>query len=116
MLSSKCSPLFCLGLAANRVFILSEIIEDLRRLCVVFEHVEKLLTVAASLHRKFLQAPRLSEVIFSDYYNFYQPKMGSGSVGGSGDVVILKSLVMFLLQQFSSYAQSWVGGFMEVLL
>lgn len=78
---------FCLCLAANRVFILTEIIEDLRRLCVVFEHVEKLLTVAASLHRKFLQVPRLSEVIFSDYYNFYQPKMGSGSVGGSGDMV-----------------------------
>lgn len=78
---------FCLCLAANRVFILSEIIEDLRRLCVVFEHVDKLLTVAASLHHKFLQVPRLSEVIFSDYYNFYQPKMGSGSVRGSGDMV-----------------------------
>ncbi|KAG5515066.1 hypothetical protein RHGRI_036190 [Rhododendron griersonianum] len=73
-------------LQANRVFILSEIIEDLRRLCVVFEHVDKLLTVAASLHRKFLQVPRLSEVIFCDYYNFYQPKMGSGSVRGSGDM------------------------------
>lgn len=57
----------------------SETIEDLRRLCVVFEHVEKLLTLAASLHRKFLQAPRIAEAIFSDYYNFYLPTMGVGS-------------------------------------
>ncbi|KAM7501763.1 hypothetical protein LguiB_000667 [Lonicera macranthoides] len=57
-----------------------EVTEDLRRLCGVFEHVEKLLTVAASLHRKFLQAPRLSEAIFSDFFNFYLPKMGTGSV------------------------------------
>ncbi|KAL3518025.1 hypothetical protein ACH5RR_020614 [Cinchona calisaya] len=56
-----------------------EIIEDLTRLCVIFEHVEKILTVAASLHRKFLQAPRLSEAIFSDFCNFYLPKMGTGS-------------------------------------
>ncbi|XP_057512067.1 uncharacterized protein LOC130794228 isoform X2 [Actinidia eriantha] len=72
-------------LQANHLSINSEITEDLKRLCVVFEHVEKLLTVAASLHRKFLQALRLSEVIFSDYYNFYQPKMGTGLVGGNGD-------------------------------
>ncbi|XVF46202.1 hypothetical protein PTKIN_Ptkin03bG0008600 [Pterospermum kingtungense] len=57
----------------------SETIEDLRRLCVIFEHVEKLLTLAASLHRKFIQAPRISEAIFSDYYNFYLPTMGMGS-------------------------------------
>ncbi|XP_021278491.1 rab3 GTPase-activating protein catalytic subunit isoform X2 [Herrania umbratica] len=57
----------------------SETIEDLRRLCVVFEHVEKLLTLAASLHRKFLQTPRIAEAIFSDYYNFYLPTMGIGS-------------------------------------
>ena len=56
----------------------SETIEDLRRLCVVFEHVEKLLTLAASLHRKFIQAPRVYEAIFSDYYNFYLPTMGMG--------------------------------------
>ncbi|KAL6956510.1 hypothetical protein U1Q18_042840 [Sarracenia purpurea var. burkii] len=70
-------------LQANHLSVNSEIIEDLRRLCAVFEHVEKLLTVAASLHRKFLQAPRLSETIFIDYYNFYLPKMGTGSVGGN---------------------------------
>ncbi|KAJ6671009.1 RAB3 GTPASE-ACTIVATING PROTEIN CATALYTIC SUBUNIT [Salix viminalis] len=66
-------------LQANRVSGNSETIEDLRRLCVIFEHVEKLLTLAASLHRKFLQAPRLSETIFSDYYNFYLPRMGTAS-------------------------------------
>ncbi|KAJ9698753.1 hypothetical protein PVL29_007691 [Vitis rotundifolia] len=69
-------------LQSNRLFGDSEIIEDVRRLCVVFEHVEKLLTLGASLYRKFLQAPRLREAIFSDYYNFYLPKMGTGSVGG----------------------------------
>ncbi|KAJ6409353.1 hypothetical protein OIU84_008947 [Salix udensis] len=68
-------------LQTNRVSGNSETIEDLRRLCVIFEHVEKLLTLAASLHRKFLQAPRLSETIFSDYYNFYLPRMGTASTG-----------------------------------
>ncbi|KAJ6692257.1 hypothetical protein OIU79_014085 [Salix purpurea] len=68
-------------LQANRVSGNSETIEDLRRLCVIFEHVEKLLALAASLHRKFLQAPRLSETIFSDYYNFYLPRMGTASTG-----------------------------------
>ena len=58
----------------------SEIIEDLGRLCVAFEHVEKLLTVAASLHRKFLQASRLSTDIFNDFYNFYVPRMGTGLI------------------------------------
>ncbi|GAY37796.1 hypothetical protein CUMW_031760 [Citrus unshiu] len=71
-------------LQANNLSGDSETIEDLRRLCVVFEHVEKLLTVAASLHRKFLQAPRISEAIFSDFYDFYVPKMGRGS--GQEDV------------------------------
>jgi len=55
----------------------SETIEDFRRLCVVFECVEKLLTVAASLHRKLIRAPRLSREIFNDYYNFYIPTMGT---------------------------------------
>uniref|UniRef100_A0A2P2M4T8 Rab3 GTPase-activating protein catalytic subunit n=1 Tax=Rhizophora mucronata TaxID=61149 RepID=A0A2P2M4T8_RHIMU len=57
----------------------SETIEDLRRLCATFEHVEKLFTLAASLYQKFLQATRLSEAIFSDYYGFYLPRMGTGS-------------------------------------
>ncbi|XP_030505393.2 uncharacterized protein LOC115720380 [Cannabis sativa] len=57
----------------------SETFEDLRRLSGVFQHVEKLLTLAASLHRKFLQAPRLSEAIFRDYYNYYLPRMGTSS-------------------------------------
>ncbi|XP_028112330.1 rab3 GTPase-activating protein catalytic subunit isoform X2 [Camellia sinensis] len=73
-------------LQANRLSVDSEITEDVKRLCVVFEHVEKLLTVAASLHRKFLQAPRLSEVIFSDYYDFYLPTMGTGAVAGNRDM------------------------------
>ncbi|XP_065880724.1 uncharacterized protein [Euphorbia lathyris] len=58
----------------------SETFEDLRRLGVIFEHVEKLLTLAASLHRKFMQAPRLSEEIFTSYYDFYVPRMGTGSL------------------------------------
>ncbi|GLU02575.1 hypothetical protein SLE2022_198210 [Rubroshorea leprosula] len=74
-IASKLSPL-----RANQFQGNSEIFEDLRRLCVVFEHVEKLLTLAASLHRKFLNAPRLSEAFFSDYHDFYLPAMGMGSV------------------------------------
>lgn len=72
-------------LQANRLSANSENIGDLRRLSVVFEHVERLLTVAASLHRKFFQAPRLSEEIFNDYYNYYQPKTGTSSVKGKVD-------------------------------
>ncbi|KAL2540795.1 hypothetical protein Adt_01773 [Abeliophyllum distichum] len=59
-----------------------DIIKDVRRLCVIFGHVEKLLTLAASLHRNFLQAPSLAEAIFSDYYDYYQQNMGSGSMQG----------------------------------
>lgn len=77
----------CVCIAASHLSVDSEVTEDLRRLCGVFEHVEKLLTVAASLHRKFLQAPRLSEVIFSDFFNFYLPKMGTGSVARDADKV-----------------------------
>jgi Rab3 GTPase-activating protein catalytic subunit len=79
VVGSTFTVLMCL--AANRLSAGSEIIGDLRRLCGILEHVEKLLTVAASLHCKFLQAPRLSEAIFSDYYNYYLPRMGTGSVG-----------------------------------
>lgn len=74
-------------IAANRLSSGSEIIDDLRRLCGVLEHIEKLLTIAASLHRKFLQAPRLSEAIFSDYYNFFLPRMGTASVGDNAQTV-----------------------------
>ncbi|XP_027329176.1 rab3 GTPase-activating protein catalytic subunit-like isoform X3 [Abrus precatorius] len=63
-------------LQVNRFSADSETVEDLRRLCVVFEHIEKLLTFAASLHRKFLRAPRLAREIFSDFFNFYIPRMG----------------------------------------
>lgn len=69
-------------LRKNSLSFGAEDIEDLKRLCAVFAHVENLITFAASLHQKFLQAPRLSESIFNDYYNFYLPKMGLVSVGG----------------------------------
>ncbi|PHT62932.1 hypothetical protein T459_33219 [Capsicum annuum] len=66
----------------NSLSVSTEDIEDLKRLCTIFAHVENLITFAASLHQKFLQAPRLSESIFNDYYNFYLPKMGTTSIGG----------------------------------
>ncbi|KAL5974961.1 hypothetical protein ACLOJK_031637 [Asimina triloba] len=56
-----------------------EVMDDLRRLCVVFEHVKKLMLFAASIHRKLLHAPLLSQAIFSDYYSFYVPRMAMGS-------------------------------------
>ncbi|CAJ1970667.1 unnamed protein product [Sphenostylis stenocarpa] len=65
-------------LQENRLSADSETIDDLRRMCVVFQHVEKLLTLAVSLHRKFLQAPRLAREIFNDFYSFYFPRMGIG--------------------------------------
>ncbi|KAK9940853.1 hypothetical protein M0R45_017493 [Rubus argutus] len=68
-------------LQANRLSPDTDTIEDIRRLRGVFEHVEKLLSIAASLHRKFLQAPRLSEAIFRDCCNFYFPRMGTISSG-----------------------------------
>ncbi|XP_015579317.1 rab3 GTPase-activating protein catalytic subunit isoform X2 [Ricinus communis] len=67
-------------LQTNSISGNGETIEDLRQLCDIFEHVEKLLTLATSLHRKFMKAPRLSEEIFSDYYNYYTPRMGTGSL------------------------------------
>ncbi|XP_073118917.1 uncharacterized protein [Henckelia pumila] len=56
-----------------------DVIEDLTRLCTTFEHIEKLILLAASLHQKFLQSPHLAQAIFDDYYNYYLPKMGTGS-------------------------------------
>lgn len=58
-----------------------EIIGDLKRLSLVFEHVEKLISLAASIHRKMSQAPRLSRALFDDYFSFYLPRMGTGSAG-----------------------------------
>ncbi|XP_078160295.1 rab3 GTPase-activating protein catalytic protein isoform X3 [Carex rostrata] len=55
-----------------------ELIGDLKQLCTVFEHIEKLVILAASIYRKLADAPRLSEAIFTDYFNFYLPKMGTG--------------------------------------
>ncbi|XP_027337979.1 rab3 GTPase-activating protein catalytic subunit [Abrus precatorius] len=65
-------------LQVNRLSADSETFEDLRRLTVAFERVEKLLTFAASLHRKLIQAPRLSREIFTGYYNFYIQTTGTG--------------------------------------
>ncbi|KAF8369598.1 hypothetical protein HHK36_032380 [Tetracentron sinense] len=61
-----------------------EIVDDIRRLCVVFANVEKLLILAASIHRKLSQAPRLSEAIFGDC-NFYLLRMGTG-MGSNGQM------------------------------
>ncbi|KAG6472764.1 hypothetical protein ZIOFF_070242 [Zingiber officinale] len=61
---------------ANHLLEKDELIGNLRQLCLVFEHMEKLLILAASVHRKLLDAPRLSEAVFNDYFAFYQPKMG----------------------------------------
>ncbi|KAL9249578.1 Rab3 GTPase-activating protein catalytic subunit-like protein [Drosera capensis] len=57
----------------------AQCIQDLQRLCVIFEHVQELVHLASSVHRKLLQAPRLSRAIFSDYYKFFLPRMGNGS-------------------------------------
>ncbi|KAF9593370.1 hypothetical protein IFM89_022069 [Coptis chinensis] len=72
-------------LQANDLPNKGEVIDDLRRLSIVFEHVEKMLTFAASVHRKMSLAPRLSKVIFEDFFNFYLPRMGTSSAGGHED-------------------------------
>ncbi|KAK9154016.1 hypothetical protein Sjap_001496 [Stephania japonica] len=59
----------------------NEIIDDLRRLTVVSEHVEKLVILSASMHRKLLAAPRLSTAILGDYFKYYLPRMGTGLEG-----------------------------------
>ncbi|XP_058075086.1 uncharacterized protein LOC131223649 [Magnolia sinica] len=68
-------------LQANNLHDKGELIDDLSRLCIVFEHVEKLLILAASMHRKLLHVPRLSRAIFGDYYSFVLPTMGRGLEG-----------------------------------
>lgn len=55
----------------------SDMAGDLKRLCQVFEHIEKLLIFAASIHRKLIDAPRLAQSVFTDYFNYYLPKMGT---------------------------------------
>lgn len=75
-IASTLRPLQANKLASGDI----EIIQDLKRLCVVFEQVEKLLTLAASIHRKFLHAPRLSQTVFNDFYNLYVPNMGKVSL------------------------------------
>ncbi|KAK9756769.1 hypothetical protein RND81_01G120100 [Saponaria officinalis] len=72
-------------LQANQLSQDSEILGDLRRLCTVFEHVERLTIMAASLHRKFINAPRLCNAISRDYYSFYLPRMANGAVESDFD-------------------------------
>ncbi|KAK8913541.1 hypothetical protein KSP39_PZI023709 [Platanthera zijinensis] len=55
-----------------------ELINNLKQLCVLFEHIEKLVIMAASIHLKLSDAPRLSDAIFQEYFNFYLPKLGTG--------------------------------------
>lgn len=94
----------------------SDFVEDLRRLCTTFEHIEKLILLAASLNLKFLQSPHLGEAIFSDCYNYYLPNMGTGS--GQGDIntkkvsfhladFVSKCLCIFV--KFQSWSQNWYG-------
>ncbi|KAL6503631.1 hypothetical protein OROGR_025554 [Orobanche gracilis] len=57
-------------------------IEDLRRLCITFEHIEKLIILAASLRSKFLHSLHLAQAIFSDCYEYFQLNMGTVSEQG----------------------------------
>ncbi|CAE6247726.1 unnamed protein product [Arabidopsis arenosa] len=71
---------FTMGaLQRNNLLDKAKTVKDLKRLCMVFENVEKLVAVAASIHRKFLDASRLAQVIFSDFYGIYAPTMGMSS-------------------------------------
>ncbi|KAL1542338.1 rab3 GTPase-activating protein catalytic subunit-like isoform X2 [Salvia divinorum] len=63
----------------------TELLEDLRRLSTTFEHIEKLVLLAASLHVKFLQSPYLGQAIFTDCFNFYLPNMGTSSANAHND-------------------------------
>ncbi|XP_028552450.1 rab3 GTPase-activating protein catalytic subunit [Dendrobium catenatum] len=84
LLKAKIDQLYCTlastlkSLIANHVPDRFELIGDLKQLCVVFDHIEKLVILAASIHRKLFDAPRLSQAVFQDYFDFYLPKMGTG--------------------------------------
>ncbi|GER51207.1 Rab3 GTPase-activating protein catalytic subunit [Striga asiatica] len=67
-------------LQANKMTCDNDDIEDLRRLCATFGHIEKLILLAASLHSKFLHSRNLAQAIFSDCYNL--TNMGTGSAQG----------------------------------
>uniref|UniRef100_A0A1D1YA05 Rab3 GTPase-activating protein catalytic subunit n=1 Tax=Anthurium amnicola TaxID=1678845 RepID=A0A1D1YA05_9ARAE len=82
-------------LRGNNVADRAELIGDLMRLCTVLEHVEKLVIFAASIHHKLVDTPRLYQALFSDYYSFYLPKMGTGSSNISYDKMFkTKQLVL----------------------
>ncbi|KAG8390532.1 hypothetical protein BUALT_Bualt01G0093300 [Buddleja alternifolia] len=91
-------------LHSNNMLSDSDVIEDLRRLCTTFEHIEKLILLAASLHRKFLQSPYLAEAIFNDCYNYYLPNMGTGSTQGDTKKEFDKK------QQVSSHDRNFIHG------
>ncbi|KAI4368913.1 hypothetical protein MLD38_017416 [Melastoma candidum] len=65
-------------LQAKRLAAGSETIEDLRRLALIFGNVERLLHLAAFLHRKFFQARSLSDAIFSGFFSHSARRMGTG--------------------------------------
>ncbi|KAH9601980.1 hypothetical protein KSS87_000353 [Heliosperma pusillum] len=79
-IASMLSPL-----QENQLSLDSETFGDLRRPSVIFEHIERLTIMATSLHRKFIQAPRLCSAMFGDYYNFYLPRMGNGEMQSDFD-------------------------------
>ncbi|EPS66921.1 hypothetical protein M569_07855, partial [Genlisea aurea] len=67
------------NMKASRTGSDSDAFDDLGRLAICFEHVEKLILLSASLRRRFPQSPRLAQAIFRDYYNYCLPKMGVSS-------------------------------------
>ncbi|PKA66896.1 hypothetical protein AXF42_Ash003553 [Apostasia shenzhenica] len=72
-------------LAGNHLPDKVELMGDLKQLCVVFKHIEKLVVLAASIYHKLYDSPRLSEAIFNEYFNFYVPTMGTVSATVSCD-------------------------------
>ncbi|KAK4777658.1 hypothetical protein SAY87_017845 [Trapa incisa] len=90
-------------LQANLVSGDSETIDDFRRLSTVFGHVEKLMTVAASLHRKFLQSPSIAEAIFSEYHTFHSRKMGISSNGEDEKTFGMSGTGCWLLRNNQEY-------------
>lgn len=84
-----CSFLTVLICAAKPLAAGSETIEDLRRLALIFGNVERLLHLAAFLHRKFFLARSLSDAIFSEFFKHSTRRMGTGFMEEIDDSVIL---------------------------
>lgn len=77
---------------------ISDLAGDLKQLCQGFEHIEKLLILAASIHRKLIDAPRLAQAIFADYFNYYLPKMGTTLESICYEKVKAYSIPLFAMQ------------------